>query len=96
MAMGGTRRVQLLVVVLVLAFFFAYPTWGISQRRISLRGVTVELDRTPWTFWCTVGFLYFSGVALPCIMWQVPHSGAFLPIMVLFLTVYVAIYYLKW
>lgn len=87
---------QILVIILMLLFFFVYPTWGIFQRKITLRGGTIYLDQTPLTFWCTIGFLYFSGVAFPCIMTKMPFAGIFLPIMVIFLIVYVIIYILKW
>lgn len=91
----GVNKVQVLIIILMLLFFFVYPSWGILQRKIALKGVTIYLDQTPLTFWGSVGFLYFCGVAFPCIMLKLPFAGIFMPIMIIFAIVYTVVYFLK-
>lgn len=70
------------IIILMFLFFYVYPTIGIFIGSINIKGKTINRDETPYTFWTMVIFLYFSGVAFPCIMLQIPHSFFFIPVMV--------------
>jgi hypothetical protein len=61
--------------------FFLWPTYGVITEKITIRGVTIKKENTPMYFWSTITFFYFCGVAFPCIIWQLPYSGFFIPIM---------------
>jgi hypothetical protein len=71
-----------------------YPTWGIIQQRINIKGVMIYQDKTPLTFWSIIGF--FCGLAFPYIMWHLPYAIIFLNFMIIFAVVHIAFYLLKW
>jgi hypothetical protein len=87
---------QTLVVIIIISVFLVWPSWGIRKRQIKIKGVTVYLDKTPVTFWCSVGFLYFCGLAFLWIIWQLPFSDIFFQLIALFLVAFAVVYYLKW
>lgn len=86
---------QILVMILLVLFFFAYPTWGIFKQQIALKGVTIYRDQTPLTFWCTAGFLYFCGIVFTFIIWRLPFAEILMPMMIVFIIIYAIIYFLK-
>lgn len=73
---------RILLFIGMFAFFFIYPTIGIFMQRITIKTKTIYLSETPLTFWSTIIFLYFSGIALPCVMLRVPYSFLFIPVMI--------------
>ncbi len=85
-----------LVIILMFLFFFVYPTFGILQQRINIKGVMIYQDKTPLSFWSIIGFFYFCGVAFPYVMWQLPYSIVFVYLIVIFAIVHIAFYLLKW
>ena len=63
---------EFLVITLLIVAFFLWPTYGVINKEITVKGVTIYKDNTPIHFYSTIVFLYFSGIAFSCIMWQVP------------------------
>ena len=86
---------QFLVILLIILSFLVWPTYGVITREITVSGGTIKRDDTPMYFWSMISFLYLCAIAFPCIMWQVPFAGIFLPIMYVMLRVIILFWILK-
>lgn len=86
---------ELFVFLVLILVFFAWPTYALIVGEMSIRGIIIKKEDTPLYFYSNIGFFYFCGIAFPCIMWQVPYSGIFLPIMGVIVVVMIVFWIFK-
>lgn len=91
------KTLEIAIFIVIILFFFGYPTLGIFQKKITMnRFIIVYLDKTPVTFWCSIGMMYCFGITLLSGLHKLPFSQYCIPILMVFIVIYLIIYFLKW